>query len=171
MTPLESFGVRLSTWFFQLFLVIMGALRPLGRYLLNHPRAERVADRVVALPEELFKKVAYNCQMCGQCILHSTGMTCPMNCPKNLRNGPLRRHAPQRPLRGEAGDDVRVGSGPQAHSDHPLGRTHPSHQPASEPATDRHVLMDQLSDRARCANPGRLAGRGGEEPCLSQWRM
>ncbi len=38
------------------------------------------------------KKVAkgymFNCQMCGQCILHSTGMTCPMNCPKNLRNGP-----------------------------------------------------------------------------------
>jgi hypothetical protein len=26
--------------------------------------------------------------MCGQCILSSTGMSCPMNCPKNLRNGP-----------------------------------------------------------------------------------
>jgi hypothetical protein len=26
--------------------------------------------------------------MCGQCILHSTGMSCPMRCPKNLRNGP-----------------------------------------------------------------------------------
>jgi hypothetical protein len=26
--------------------------------------------------------------MCGQCILHSTGLTCPMRCPKNLRNGP-----------------------------------------------------------------------------------
>ena len=26
--------------------------------------------------------------MCGQCVLHSTGMTCPMNCPKQLRNGP-----------------------------------------------------------------------------------
>jgi len=26
--------------------------------------------------------------MCGQCILHSTGMTCSMSCPKNLRNGP-----------------------------------------------------------------------------------
>ena len=26
--------------------------------------------------------------MCGQCILHSTGMTCPMTCPKTLRNGP-----------------------------------------------------------------------------------
>jgi hypothetical protein len=26
--------------------------------------------------------------MCGQCVLSSTGMSCPMNCPKNLRNGP-----------------------------------------------------------------------------------
>jgi hypothetical protein len=26
--------------------------------------------------------------MCGQCILSSTGMSCPMNCPKGMRNGP-----------------------------------------------------------------------------------
>ena len=26
--------------------------------------------------------------MCGDCILSSTGMTCPMNCPKNMRNAP-----------------------------------------------------------------------------------
>ena len=26
--------------------------------------------------------------MCGQCVLHNTGMTCPMTCPKTLRNGP-----------------------------------------------------------------------------------
>ncbi|GJM42026.1 MAG: hypothetical protein DHS20C20_23080 [Ardenticatenaceae bacterium] len=38
--------------------------------------------------EEIGKRAVFNCQMCGQCILHSTGMTCPMNCPKNLRNGP-----------------------------------------------------------------------------------
>src|SRR5712692_736584 len=30
----------------------------------------------------------FDCRMCGQCILHSTGLTCPMRCPKNLRNGP-----------------------------------------------------------------------------------
>jgi hypothetical protein len=30
----------------------------------------------------------FGCHMCGQCVLHSTGLTCPMNCPKNLRNGP-----------------------------------------------------------------------------------
>ena len=38
--------------------------------------------------EEVVKGYIFNCQMCGQCILHSTGMTCPMNCPKNIRNGP-----------------------------------------------------------------------------------
>jgi hypothetical protein len=39
-------------------------------------------------PEELSKKALFDCRMCGQCVLHSTGMRCPMNCPKNLRNGP-----------------------------------------------------------------------------------
>ncbi|MDQ4078752.1 MAG: methylenetetrahydrofolate reductase C-terminal domain-containing protein [Chloroflexota bacterium] len=45
-------------------------------------------DRWIRVPEELSKEVVFDCQMCGQCILHSTGMTCPMTCPKNLRNGP-----------------------------------------------------------------------------------
>jgi hypothetical protein len=26
--------------------------------------------------------------MCGQCVLSHTGMSCPMNCPKQMRNGP-----------------------------------------------------------------------------------
>ena len=34
------------------------------------------------------KGLLFDCQMCGQCVLSSTGMSCPMNCPKNLRNGP-----------------------------------------------------------------------------------
>lgn len=38
--------------------------------------------------EKVGKGAVFDCQMCGQCILHSTGMTCPMTCPKNLRNGP-----------------------------------------------------------------------------------
>jgi Methylene-tetrahydrofolate reductase C terminal len=47
-----------------------------------------LALRLVTRGEELAKGYLFNCQMCGQCILHSTGMTCPMTCPKNLRNGP-----------------------------------------------------------------------------------
>jgi hypothetical protein len=38
--------------------------------------------------ERLSKESIWDCRMCGQCILHSTGMSCPMRCPKNLRNGP-----------------------------------------------------------------------------------
>jgi hypothetical protein len=45
-------------------------------------------DRLIRKPEEWGKQMVFDCQMCGQCILHSTGMTCPMTCPKNLRNGP-----------------------------------------------------------------------------------
>lgn len=38
--------------------------------------------------EKVVKGAIFDCRMCGQCVLHSTGMTCPMTCPKNLRNGP-----------------------------------------------------------------------------------
>lgn len=45
-------------------------------------------DRLFLPVEELSKEAVWDCRMCGQCILHSTGLTCPMRCPKNLRNGP-----------------------------------------------------------------------------------
>lgn len=38
--------------------------------------------------EHAVKKPVWDCRMCGQCVLHSTGLTCPMTCPKQLRNGP-----------------------------------------------------------------------------------
>jgi hypothetical protein len=46
------------------------------------------AARLLAHAEHVVKKPIWGCQMCGQCVLHSTGMTCPMTCPKTLRNGP-----------------------------------------------------------------------------------
>lgn len=46
------------------------------------------ANRWLRAPEDLGKAIIFDCRMCGQCVLHSTGMTCPMTCPKNLRNGP-----------------------------------------------------------------------------------
>lgn len=55
--------------------------------LLQYVGYDRI-ERVILPPEELTKKVIFDCRMCGQCILHATGMTCPMTCPKNLRNGP-----------------------------------------------------------------------------------
>ena len=57
-----------------------------------HPVIKRLgyerANRWLKGGEEWGKKAVFDCRMCGQCILHSTGMTCPMTCPKNLRNGP-----------------------------------------------------------------------------------
>jgi hypothetical protein len=44
--------------------------------------------KVLATIEHAVKGPVWDCRMCGQCVLHSTGMTCPMTCPKTLRNGP-----------------------------------------------------------------------------------
>lgn len=38
--------------------------------------------------EKWIKEKLFDCQTCGQCVLSHTGMICPMNCPKGLRNGP-----------------------------------------------------------------------------------
>lgn len=38
--------------------------------------------------ERLLKGVLFDCRGCGQCVLRTTGMICPMRCPKGLRNGP-----------------------------------------------------------------------------------
>ena len=56
--------------------------------LLRHPRLTRALELVVLPFEAAAKKAVFGCRMCGQCILHETGMTCPMGCPKTLRNGP-----------------------------------------------------------------------------------
>jgi hypothetical protein len=45
-------------------------------------------EKPVAAVERGVKGLLFDCQMCGQCALSSTGMSCSMNCPKNLRNGP-----------------------------------------------------------------------------------
>lgn len=44
-------------------------------------------ERILRPPERWSKRALFDCQMCGQCILRSTGMVCSMSCPKNLRNG------------------------------------------------------------------------------------
>ena len=48
---------------------------------------ERI-EKPVAGFEKAVKSLLFDCQMCGQCALSSTGMSCPMNCPKHIRNGP-----------------------------------------------------------------------------------
>ena len=69
--------------FYRGFESVLVALDPLLRRI-GYQRLERPVARV----EKAVKGLLFDCRMCGQCILSSTGMSCPMNCPKNLRNGP-----------------------------------------------------------------------------------
>ncbi len=48
----------------------------------------KILERLLLPPEKVSKELVFDCRMCGQCILHETGLTCPMRCPKNERNGP-----------------------------------------------------------------------------------
>ena len=67
-------------YFFEPFFIWLFPLwRLIGR--------ERV-EKPMRLLEKAGKNLMFDCQMCGQCALSSTGMSCPTNCPKSLRNGP-----------------------------------------------------------------------------------
>ena len=52
-------------------------LDPLWR-AIGHERLEKPFAAV----ERTVKGFLFDCQMCGDCVLSSTGMSCPMNCPK-----------------------------------------------------------------------------------------
>jgi hypothetical protein len=59
-------------------------LLPFRRWLKPDGFVEQVFIKV----EDVIKGPLFDCRMCGQCVLHFTGMTCPMTCPKEMRNGP-----------------------------------------------------------------------------------
>lgn len=61
---------------------------PVRRFFRRHARLTRALELVVLPVETAGKKALFGCRMCGQCVLHETGLTCPMGCPKTLRNGP-----------------------------------------------------------------------------------
>ena len=69
--------------FYAAFERVFVALHPLWKRI-GYQRLEKPMAGV----EKVVKGLLFDCQMCGQCVLSSTGMSCPMNCPKNLRNGP-----------------------------------------------------------------------------------
>lgn len=70
-------------WTYQLFATCIQWMQP----LIKRIGYERAARWIIPV-ERISKNMLFGCQMCGQCTLHSTGMVCPMTCPKNLRNGP-----------------------------------------------------------------------------------
>ena len=69
--------------FYQGFERAVVALHPLWK-AIGYQRLETP----VAVVEKAVKGLLFDCQMCGQCALSSTGMSCSMNCPKTIRNGP-----------------------------------------------------------------------------------
>ena len=69
--------------FYARFERVLVALHPLWE-AIGYERLERP----VAALERVVKGFLFDCRMCGQCVLSATGMSCPMNCPKHLRNGP-----------------------------------------------------------------------------------
>lgn len=68
---------------YELFSRWAPVLAPLARSI-GLSRAE-----VLLRPlERAAKGLMFDCRMCGQCVLSATGMACPMNCAKEMRNGP-----------------------------------------------------------------------------------
>ncbi|WP_265518029.1 methylenetetrahydrofolate reductase C-terminal domain-containing protein [Nitratireductor luteus] len=74
---------RSLEWFYAHFANMFLVLHPLWNAI-----GYRRAEAPVKFVEKQVKGLLFDCRMCGQCILSSTGMSCPMNCPKQLRNGP-----------------------------------------------------------------------------------
>ncbi len=70
-------------WFYARFADVFLLLHPVWK-TLGYGRVEAPVKFV----ERNVKGLLFDCRMCGQCVLSSTGMSCPMNCPKQLRNGP-----------------------------------------------------------------------------------
>lgn len=73
-------GVEMFYNGFERLLVL---LEPLWRRI-GYERLEKP----FAWTERKVKGLLFDCQMCGRCVLSHTGMSCPMNCPKEIRNGP-----------------------------------------------------------------------------------
>ena len=83
---LRLWSVRHARTLAATYRAFEGVLRAL------HPLFRRVGysrlERPVATVERTVKAALFDCRMCGQCVLSATGLSCPMNCPKGLRNGP-----------------------------------------------------------------------------------
>ncbi len=86
MYRMRPWSVRNARWLKALYVGIESALVWMNPLLsrIGHDRLEKPFVAV----EKLTKGFLLDSQSCGQCIVASTGLSCPMNCPKSLRNGP-----------------------------------------------------------------------------------
>ena len=74
----------------RLAYVMQKVLRPNPANRVLGALVERVpaVRRLFTAAEKRSKERLFGCRMCGQCALPVTGYSCPMGCPKELRNGP-----------------------------------------------------------------------------------
>ena len=86
MYRMRSWSVRNARWLKAMYhglesvLVFMGPLiKRIGYQRLDKP---------FLIIEKASKGFLMDSQSCGQCIVGFTGLSCPMNCPKTMRNGP-----------------------------------------------------------------------------------
>lgn len=86
MYAVRRWVVRHSRTFERLYLTVEPWLVRLGPVVAR--LGEHRLEKPVTVVERALKGFFFDCQMCGSCVLSSTGMSCPMNCPKQLRNGP-----------------------------------------------------------------------------------
>jgi hypothetical protein len=83
---LRLWSIRHSAALERVYFALEALLVRLGPLMARFGFAR--LERPVAALEGVVKGALFDCRMCGQCALSSTGMSCPMNCPKGLRNGP-----------------------------------------------------------------------------------
>ncbi len=76
-------NARVLEWLYEHFEGAMLVLHPLWLWM----GYDRIEGPICAA-ERRIKAALFDCRMCGHCVLSKTGMSCPMNCPKELRNGP-----------------------------------------------------------------------------------
>ncbi|MGI9271660.1 MAG: methylenetetrahydrofolate reductase C-terminal domain-containing protein [Woeseiaceae bacterium] len=83
---MRSWSVRNARWLKGLYHVLESVLS-FASPLLRRIGYKRL-DKPFLLLEKATKGFLLDSQSCGQCIVGSTGLSCPMNCPKTMRNGP-----------------------------------------------------------------------------------
>ena len=84
---------RMRTWSVTHARWLSSIYTGMEKVLLKaHPLMTRIGftrlERPFVAIEKITKGFLLDSRTCGQCIVGSTGLSCPMNCPKSLRNGP-----------------------------------------------------------------------------------
>lgn len=86
MHRMRYWSVRHARWLktaYAGFEFVLRLCNPVFR-LIGYERL----DKPFAAFENVTKGFLLDSQSCGQCIVGFTGLSCPMNCPKKMRNGP-----------------------------------------------------------------------------------